>query len=120
MKKFNIAFIPKNNTKQFISLIEKEKKYSNSYCIGIKSIPHVTICQFYFDPENVDSVWDKICNNLEDTSIYLSFRRYSNISFDNKLYWLSLLPEEYKDLNEIFRKVTRYLTSIRKDAYNPH
>ena len=120
IKKYNIALIPKFRVDAFVSLVIKKRSYANGYCIGTNSIPHVTICQFLFDSVFVKNIWYDICSWMNVTTINLSFSRYSNITFDKKIYWISLIPDNLDILRELFQVISEYVTSIREDQYDPH
>jgi hypothetical protein len=120
MKKYNVALIPRSNTYRFIALVAEKKNYSVDYYIEERSIPHITICQFSSDKNCIKRTWTNICENLDKVSVKIAFWRYSNITFDNKIYWLSLIPEPSIELHKMFNLVSKYITPIRLDAYDPH
>jgi 2'-5' RNA ligase len=120
MKKYNIAFIPKSKADEFISLSKLKEKKELTYMLGEGSLPHVTVCQFYLEEDNLEETWREICTNSSYETISLTFKKYSHITFGNDIYWLSLIPEESEELNEIFDYVLKTVTPIRKDKYDPH
>lgn len=119
LKKYNIAFVPKLKSEDFITLT-KDSKHIENYCVGPESIPHITICQFYYNPDQIESLWDEICSEPLETTISLSFKEFSIISFDNNLYWISLLPYHVDKLTDIFNIISKKVECIRKDTYDPH
>lgn len=120
MKKYNVALTPQTNISYFDTLVSKAKPYTSGFCIGSKSIPHITICQFFIDASKIENIWHEICNKIDHASMNISFESYSNITFDNEIYWLSLLPNETDYLFHLFDIVSDYVTSIRTDNYDPH
>jgi len=120
MKKYNVALTPQTNINAFDALVSEANPYTNGYCVGYKSIPHITICQFFLDSSLIENIWHKICTQINQTSLNISFSSYSNFSFDNNTYWLSLLPNNPEYLFNLFKIVSSYLTSIRTDEYAPH
>jgi len=120
IKKYNLAFIPKYRINTFISLVSEEGPDTNGYCISHHSIPHITICHFFFDSLLIENVWREILNQIDQTSLRISFSSYSTITFDKNTYWLSLMPNEYEYLKELFKIVSNLIDPIRKDLYDPH
>lgn len=120
MPKFNIAYVPKFKTKCFIKLTEDFNLSAHSYCLGKHSLPHVTICQFFAEERQVREVWRTICSVIDDGEISLCFKKLSHLSFDETIFWLSLLPEYNKKLIDTFNVVSGIVESIRTDEYDPH
>ncbi|MDP1604314.1 MAG: hypothetical protein Q8M03_13730 [Legionella sp.] len=119
MKRYNLALISLNND-LYTSLIAGKEKNSFGYCIGETSIPHITVCQFVCNSSHIESVWNIIRNKFENTMLNITFRLYSNITFDNRIYWLSLTPQEREALQNIFDIVSNHVESLRSDTYDPH
>lgn len=120
MNKYNLAFIPKFKSKEFISLTEQYTDFHHNYILGKNSIPHVTVCQFYWEKEHLERLYDTVHAISLDYNLELAFKTWSHISFDGVIYWLSLLPEKPEKLHRIFNKVTQFIKPIRSDAYDPH
>ncbi len=120
MKKYNIAFVPKEKAQEFITLCTVHTTKPHNYYLNEKSIPHLTICQFYLEEDNVDLLYDNIRSELITTEITLSFNKYSHLTFDENTYWLSVLPEEFEELNSIYICVSKIIKPLRSDAYDPH
>jgi hypothetical protein len=120
MKKYNIALIPKCRVDAFVSLVEKERFYTHGYCIGKDSIPHITICQFFFDAAFIKNIWHNICSWMNGSIVNLSFSQYSHLTFDGNIYWISLIPDDVGILLGFFQVVSEYVVSIREDQYDPH
>lgn len=120
MKKYIIAYVPCFDHAVFTSLIEGQKKYSKSYCVGADSVPHVTITQFLINPEDLEEVWGSVCSKIENPFIELEFKKYSQVTFDGNLHWLSLIPEQTAELFEGHFIASKFIEPLRKDAYEPH
>lgn len=120
MKRFNIAYVPKTNSEILTKLVTNYKYQTHNYCLGESSLPHITVCQFYFDEKSLDEVWEKVCSSDAEKNITLNFNELSNISFNGELYWLSLLPVQRKSLENNFEIISKIIPPIRKDEYDPH
>lgn len=120
MNKYNLAFIPKLKSKEFISLTEQYTDFHHNYILGKNSIPHVTVCQFYCEVEHLEVLCKRICIELPDKKIDLLFKTVSHLTFDGRIYWLSLLPENTEQLHRIFNTVSKFIVPLRMDAYDPH
>ncbi|MBA3537168.1 MAG: hypothetical protein H0T84_11260 [Tatlockia sp.] len=92
----------------------------HNYCIGEASLPHITVCQFTVLESLRNEIWENVCHSISDRKITLKLNKFSNITFDGLLYWLSLLPEHNCQLQINFRIISRFVKSLRKDDYDPH
>lgn len=120
MKRFNIAYVPKYNSKEFISISESFKPKSHNYNLGEDSLPHITICQFIADENEIGQIWSEVCSNISEYSVSLIFNSFSNISFDEKLFWLSIIPKPNQQLIDTFNIVSKIVKPIRNDTFDPH
>lgn len=120
LKKYNIAFVPKTKSNQINELASNYSNIKHNYCIEENSLPHVTVCQFYLDSEDLSDVWKSVCSKLDLTSIKLTFNSISHITFGSNTYWVSLMPNERELLFSIYGTVSSLVSSIRKDEYDPH
>ncbi len=118
-KKYIIAFVPKKNFNKYNKL-SKIKINIHNYQLGIYSIPHVTIAQFYLEKFIVKDTWLEICSQIPQKFISLSFKKTSNISFDGEIFWFSLIPEQITLLKEIYTIISQIVEPIRTDDYDPH
>jgi 2'-5' RNA ligase len=119
-KKYGVVFIPRAKSGDFISLADNNKSSVVSYCLGEGSAPHVTICQFFYDAERIYDLWEMLSNQLEQLQMTLTFKTYSNVTFGGDIHWVSLLPEEGKELKNLFSIISAYVKPIRSDQYDPH
>lgn len=120
MKRFNIAYIPKYNSKEFIKLSRSFNPKSYNYNLGENSLPHITICQFLADVSEIGQIWNDVGFKIREYKITLSFNSFSNISFDDKLFWLSIIPEPNQQLIDTFNIVSTIVNPIKKDTFDPH
>lgn len=120
MKRFNIAYVPKYNSKKFINMSESFHPESYNYNLGESSLPHITICQFIADENEIGQVWNEVCSKISEYGITLIFNCFSNISFDEKLFWLSIIPDFNQQLIDTFDIVSKIVKPIRNDAFDPH
>jgi len=118
-KKYIIAFVPQKNFNKYNKLSKKKINIHN-YQLGIYSIPHVTIAQFYLEKSRVKDIWLDVCSQIPQKHISLSFKKTSNVSFDGEVFWFSLIPEQITPLKEIHTIVSQIVRSIRTDEYDPH
>ncbi|CAM2905899.1 hypothetical protein [Legionella worsleiensis] len=120
MERYNIAFVPKFKSNEFIALATEIIDKPFSYILGNKSIPHVTICQFYSEEHKLGDLSKKICFESSDFNLHLSFREISHTSFKKPVYWVSLLPENTLKLHEVFNYISKLVNPLRTDDYDPH
>ena len=120
MKRFNIAYVPKHNSKKFIELSERFHLKSHNYNLGKNSLPHITICQFIIDENEISQIWNEVCSKMGKYSITLIFSCFSNIFFDEKLFWLSIIPDLNQQLIDTFNIVSKIVKPIRNEAFDPH
>lgn len=120
MKKYIIAYTPCQNYDTFLGLTYGKISCSEGYCIGENSIPHITLSQFYAEPEALTDIWNSVTRETNHHVIEVNFNEYSYLTFDGRVYWLSLLPSQTEELFEMHNTVSQYVDSIRKDIYDPH
>ncbi|MFJ1270094.1 hypothetical protein ACD661_16165 [Legionella lytica] len=119
MGKYCIAFLPSNDN-ELISLSNSFTNLNKEYKLGIESIPHVTVCQFFYEDSEIENLWGLITKNIETHQINLSFDSFSCITFDNEIFWISLLPTETEDLHNINQQITSMLKIESSRLYDPH
>ena len=111
--KYNIALLPNNNSELIVRYAKIFSKIADQYILGEKSLPHLTLCQFYADPKEAFEIWNKVNDLISHSSISLKFKEISCLTFDEKVFWVSLLPEH----NEELLKLHHIVVSCVK---NPH
>jgi len=121
--KYNIAFIPLNNSREFIKLSHRFTSIADKYLLGENSLPHVTISQFMADETEIQALWNKVCSKLTKYTVELEFNEFSCITFDNNIYWVSLLPakvNELVEINKIIDETLKKETMNSSKKYDPH
>ncbi len=120
MKKYNIALLPVNKGAAFVEISQKFSMMDPIYNLGEKSLPHVTLCQFYREESEIEAIWEKVCDALSDHALDLEFKNFSLITFDNKMFWISLLPGVSPELHKLQEEVASILKVSSIRAYDPH
>jgi 2'-5' RNA ligase len=122
-KKYNIAFIPVNHAAKFVEMSNRFISLVDAYLPGDNSISHLTVCQFMAEEKNVMKLWVEVCNALQQKTINLIFTEFSYLTFNNEIWWISLLPEQTERLHEIHRLVAsiiKHPLNYSYDEYDPH
>jgi hypothetical protein len=122
---YNIAFVPVDDGASFIQLANNASHdYAPyQYCLGMHSIPHVSLCHFAAHQDHMKTIWSCVMDSMLPT-VYLSFsKRRGNISRDGLVYWVSLIPEQIKFLTEIHLRIAAIVKQPLNRAfseYDPH
>ncbi len=129
LQKYNIAFIPSKNKKQFIHYAEalSQDIPSDKYRLGETSIPHVSLCHFEIESNKIVEIWNKI-RALELPDIHLLFGEKRSKSYLGhpkwgEVCWVSLIPDHLKDLLKIHLEVAQIIKTPLNAAfsdYDPH
>lgn len=120
--RYNIALLPQTQSDAIINLSHLFANIADSYLLGEKSLPHVTLCQFEADEAELDLIWKSVCASLPNKSVRLTFNEFSCVTKQN-FNWISLLPNEIDVLNKIHSKITSIIkTPVRNSIkeYDPH
>lgn len=96
--RYNIALIPSSESDSVVKCAYFLSDIADSYLLGKHSLPHVTLCQFQANESDIESIWEKARNELSQTSIELTFEKFSCITFDKSTFWASLLPDNGDEL----------------------
>lgn len=112
--------MPKTKTDEIIKLTLLFETLFGQYKVGPCSYPHVTISQFYHEGDEIISIWDKIINEFGNINLKLTFERLSFISFNEKDFWVSLIPDNIDYLHGINKKISSILNLKQKREYDPH
>ena len=92
--------------------IEKE------YQLGSNSLPHVTLSQLTLEEVQVDEIWKSIYDAIENSKIFLSFNSFSCITFDDKVFWISLIPQETPGLQMLNKEINSILNLSNNRPYD--
>lgn len=120
MQKYNVALTPINENRSIINCAKNFSTIADQYLLGEKSLPHVTLYQFMADEHSIDNIWEKVCKALEQHFIDLSFRECSCITFDNSIFWVSLLPNNCDLLIKMHSSISSVIDKPIKNNYDPH
>lgn len=118
--KYNIALTPATNSDVVVSVSQEFSSMADKYLLGNDSYPHVTLYQFEAEEEELDKIWDGICNKIGDEPIDLRFEKFSCVTFNNNVYWVSLMPDAREALSEMHNIVADVLKLPIKKTYDPH
>lgn len=120
MKKYNIALLPLLKNNEFIFLANEFSSVADKYILRNNSLPHVTLCQFEYMENKIENIWCKVFDQWSKQHISLKFTKFSYITFDSNIYWISLLPEEQSLLHHMHRLIANILQLPPKMNYDPH
>ncbi len=119
-KKYNLALVPLKKSNEFVKLASKFSSISEKYLLGNNSYPHVTLYQFEENEELINNIWQKVCEQWQYSSIILHLNTFSYITFDQNIYWISLLPSNSEVLHEMHALIANILLLPIKQNYDPH
>lgn len=74
----------------------------------------------FSDENETGQIWNDVCSKAGESGTTLVFNCFSNISFDKKLFWLSIIPDFNQKIIDTFDIVSNVVTSVRHDAFDPH
>jgi len=83
-------------------------------------LPHVTLYQFHANESDVESIWEMACNELDQLSIKLTFKKFSCITFDQITFWASLLPDNGDALMKMHSAIAGIVNQPIKANFDPH
>jgi len=123
-EKYNIALLPLNHSDKIIKYAEIFSNISDQYFLGKNSLPHLTLCQFRATSDEAEKIWRQVYESLEKKSISLFFiEEISCITFDNQVFWISLLPEPNEELTKLHLQVANIVQHPLNKSYkqyDPH
>ncbi|OGT48304.1 MAG: hypothetical protein A3E82_05810 [Gammaproteobacteria bacterium RIFCSPHIGHO2_12_FULL_38_11] len=118
--KYNLALMPMTINDEVVKLSHVFSDLADKYILNEKSLPHVTLCQFEIEDDEIDSIWNKVCEQWREDPIDLMFEEFSCLTFDNHIYWVSLLPNNVDALHEMHGKITNIINQPAKKLFDPH
>lgn len=119
-KKYNLALIPVSKDGEVVALSKKFSTIADKYLLGDSSLPHVTLYQFQAEEKEIDHIWKQACNAWEEALLSLTFSKFSCITFDNNIFWISLLPDNCDILHKMHGLIANILQFPAKEAFDPH
>ena len=118
--KYNIALLPTSKAPEFVKLSKEFSHIADNYLLGDHSFPHVTLYHFEADESGIDDIWKRVCKVWDGKLIELLFSDFSCITFDNKMYWVSLLPNSRDILHEFHVEIADVIKLPIKQSFDPH
>src|SRR6185312_16173512 len=106
-KKYNLALIPVSKSNEVLVFATQLLHLADNYLLGEESLPHVTLYQFHAEENDIHSIWEKANQGWQYQPLNLVFNEFSCITFDNQIYWVSLLP----DNRDILHKMHGYIAN---------
>lgn len=120
--RYNIALIPLTHSQAIIKLSHHFAAIADSYLLGEKSLPHVTLCQFEADESELDTIWKSVFASMPNASLQLTFSEFSCVTKLN-LNWISLLPDKIDILKKMHSEVALIIKAPLNKSfkeYDPH
>ena len=130
MTRYNLALIPANNPDQFILYAQSLSNTApaDQYLIGRgASIPHVSLCHFDSEPEDIDIIWQQV-QTLALLPLHLTFDHHQSKAFPGNpkytnIVWVSLIPDNkelLKNLHLTIADIIKEPLNAAFDRYDPH
>jgi 2'-5' RNA ligase len=109
-KRYNIALLPTAKNANFIARAKNFYPIAFNYKLGPQAMPHITLCQFYSEDTEVNTLWKKILSTGVPHSISLSLNEYS--LFEAIDYnWISLRPDNLDALMQMHCMIAKLIAS---------
>ncbi len=93
---------------------------ADEYLLSDSSLPHVTLYQFQVEEKEIDHTWERVCNVWKEQPIDLVFSKFSCITFDGNIFWVSLLPDNCDALHKMHDFIASILQLPVKKTFDPH
>lgn len=130
MPKYNIALIPTQDPDQFIHYAQQLSKTApaDKYHINTAgSIPHVSLCHFFTERDNLDAIWRQL-QALALPPLHLIFNHHLSKGFPSNpkyrnIVWVSLMPDKREQLQQRHLLVADIIKEPLNRAfehYDPH
>lgn len=118
--KYNIALIPSSQSCSVIEYARFLAPIADKYLLGERSLPHVTLYQFYAEESQIELLWETVRSKLDRHTIELAFHEFSCLTFDESTFWASLLPDHGDALMQMHYVVAETIGQPIKQNYDPH
>jgi 2'-5' RNA ligase len=118
--KYNLALMPVSKDDEIIMHANQLSKLADKYLLGKESLPHVTLYQFEAEEKEVENIWKKVKMSWQGGLIELEFKEFSCISFDDIIFWVSLLPNNCENLHKLHGLIASALDKPIKKNFDPH
>lgn len=127
--KYNIALVPEN-PQPFIDYA-CDSPYAankNTYLIGNRSIPHITLCHFTTEPNRIEKIWQAVqAQQLDQTTLNIQLGFVHRTCYPERHpedgMWVSLIPNQIPALTALHLKIAaivQHPTNLAGDQYDPH
>lgn len=130
LKKYNIAYIPFENPEIFVNYAQKLSQHipCATYLLGEKSLPHVSLCHFEAEEDNIGNIWGQVITlNVEPMELVFDSLRSKSYSGHPKwggVCWVSLISDKLAELKKIHLRIAHHIIveplNASFDAYDPH
>lgn len=120
MPKYNLALLPVSCSHDVINLANKLSLPANNYCLGERSLPHITLYQFRTEAIELDRIWNQICSVWDQKLIELTLNQFSCVTFDDNNFFISLLPDHRDDLHNMHCLIADTFKWPVKKLFDPH
>ena len=130
---FNLALYPQDAhlARACVALAQANfKDQASEYLLGENALPHVTLCQFQANEEQLESIWSAVEKlGLEAESLALRFHHFyikPGFHFHKDKYWLGLAMSATAELVALQKALHSLLakmnieTSTLPQSYFPH
>ncbi len=118
--KYNLALIPQTKADEVVSFARKFSTIADKYLLGENSNPHVTLYQFEVEEEDEEAIWARVSETWKEKPLTLTFNKMSCNTFDNVIYWVSLLPDQIAILHKMHGNVAGMIELPVKKSFDPH
>lgn len=119
-KKYNLALTPVSRSNDVIALAKRFSNIADEYLLGNESIPHVTLYQFQAEETEINHIWEQVCRIWEKKPLKFVFKKFSCITFDNNIFWVSLVPSNCDVLHKMHGCIANILQLPIKKMFDPH
>ena len=119
-KKYNLALTPITKSDVIIQASQAFSGIADKYILGKNSLLHVTLYQFEIEESAIEKSWKEVCEIWKEKPIKLVFEKVSCLTFDNNIYWISLVPSEVEILHKMHGKIAGGIKLPVKKDFDPH
>lgn len=118
--KYNLALTPISKNNEVTSYARQLSKLADKYLLGKNSLPHITLYQFEAEAGEIENIWRHVRDLWKKDSIDLEFKEFSCITFDEVIFWVSLLPNNCDQLHRMHQLIAQALGKPIKQNFDPH
>jgi 2'-5' RNA ligase len=117
--KYNLVYIPTSKNQEITTLARQFSTYADQYLLGNQALPHVTLCQFEAQEQDLEKIWLRAEKLIPVKSISLTFDSVSVIN-KNNFFWVSLIPDHATELHELHNTARSVLEIKHQVWFDPH